>query len=175
MMIRISDGGTDSTEERPDIRDSLDWDMLLYSMEPFLIGMFDDEDTPRKVLRMAFALASERPIVKFVSQGSSEENLDIQFGCTGLSPETFPLIGGAISSLIGVFWTTPITVWDNTMYRGSKVRMYELRGRSIGGERWTFTPLEVVCGTHAEWIPNVSVTLKVQSSTWCRAVEELYW
>ncbi|KAN0116464.1 hypothetical protein V8E52_005845 [Russula decolorans] len=62
-------------------------------------SMTDDGDTPRPAITVAFALASERSIVKFVSQGSSvESNQSSNFTaydiwCAGLSPEAFPLIG----------------------------------------------------------------------------------
>ena len=48
-------------------------DPLFRSIDPFLIGMYDG-DTPRPVIRVVFALASERSIVKFVSQGPSVES-----------------------------------------------------------------------------------------------------
>jgi hypothetical protein len=66
-----------------------------------MIGMFDDGDTPRPVIRipLVFALPYERSIVKFVSQGYAEESdwsSNFTTYCTGLSPEIFPLMGGDI-------------------------------------------------------------------------------
>jgi hypothetical protein len=70
-------------------------------MDPFLIGMFDD-GCSTEIGRQDGFRPVERPIVKFASQGSSEESdqssnfTAYDIWCAGLSPETFPLIGSDI-------------------------------------------------------------------------------
>ena len=101
-------------------------DPLFRSIDPFLIGMYDG-DTPRPVIRVVFALGSERSIVKFVSQGPSVDRRAINLAtlhiwCVGLSPETFPLIGADIEPYWGLL--------DHSNHRFEQydVQSFELRG-----------------------------------------------
>lgn len=145
-------------------------DPLFRSMGPFLIGMFDDGDTPRPVIRIVFALASERPIVKFVSRGSSvESDQSSDFAaygiwCAGLSPEAFPLVGGDIGPYRRLL--------DNPNNRFGQYGVQSFEGTNCVDEvleardglsrHWKIRGSSYIA-TYAEWIPNVSskpVTLK---------------
>ena len=76
--------------------------------------------------------------------------------CVELYPEVFPVV---ISSLIGICWTTRIPALDNTVQSSEGTNFVDdvLEARdglhATGGYQGR-------CATHAEWIPNVSVTLK---------------
>ena len=75
---------------------------LFDGMDPFCIGLFSDGDFPLPVIRMVFALASNQPGV-FFPVVPEHRNHDGRFTaydiwCAGLSPKTFKVIGGDLTS-----------------------------------------------------------------------------
>jgi hypothetical protein len=67
-------------------------------MDPFDIGLVSDGDIPLPIIRMVFALASEKPGVFFPPSRGPGEFTAFDVWCAGLSSETFKGIGDDLTS-----------------------------------------------------------------------------
>jgi hypothetical protein len=83
---------------------------LFDCMDPFRIGLFSGEDRPLPVVRMVFALGSDKPGVVFPAVEVSKRDVDAFTGydiwCAGLSSDTFRDIGSDMEWYKSVFLRT---------------------------------------------------------------------
>ena len=73
---------------------------LFDAMDPFTVGLFDDENQPCPIIRMVFALASQKSVAKYdIPHRSSPRTPQLggftsyDFWCAGTSRQTFPIMG----------------------------------------------------------------------------------
>jgi hypothetical protein len=75
---------------------------LFDAMDPFLLGLFSDGDSPLPIIRMVFALGSDQPgiffpaVTEFRYRGEQFTSYDVW--CAGLSPATFKDIDDDLAS-----------------------------------------------------------------------------
>jgi hypothetical protein len=72
-------------------------DKLLFDcMDPFRVGLFSEDDRPLPVIRMVFALGSDKAGVVFPTAEEGKRDVDsftaFDIWCAGLSPDTFRVI-----------------------------------------------------------------------------------
>ena len=137
-------------------------------MDPFRVGLFSEDDRPLPVIRMVFALGSDKVGVVFPTVEEGKRDVDrftaYDIWCAGLSPDVFRDIGSDLESYKSLFLRS-LQSHDGFEVKDAKDRYRnEATEQARGMQRRKMVPLTVPAETHS-YIHDAKNFLSVASAT----------